>query len=78
MIKIATTNHIEKLDDALTRAGRFDLKIEMTNFDEEQAREMCKKFNLDLDNVITNKELAYNPAELQANVIEKLNFTDYK
>jgi chaperone BCS1 len=38
-IIIATTNHIDKLDDALTRAGRFHLKVE---FGLLTSDEICK------------------------------------
>ena len=34
-ILIATTNHIEKLDPALLRPGRFDIKLEMTHLTKE-------------------------------------------
>lgn len=46
VIFIASTNHIELLDDALLREGRFDLQVEMRGIHEEKAIEMCKSFNL--------------------------------
>ncbi len=45
LITIATTNHIENLDEALVRAGRFDMKIEISSPTDQQKREMCKRFN---------------------------------
>lgn len=46
VIFIATTNHIELLDEALLREGRFDLKREIGGVKEEQARRMCESFGL--------------------------------
>lgn len=46
VIFIASTNHIELLDEALLREGRFDLRVEITGVHEAKAREMCKSFNL--------------------------------
>jgi SpoVK/Ycf46/Vps4 family AAA+-type ATPase len=37
---IATTNHLDKIDPALMRAGRFDLKINLGKFNCEEIREM--------------------------------------
>lgn len=33
IILVITTNHIEKLDPALIRAGRMDIKLELKNTD---------------------------------------------
>lgn len=43
-ILIATTNHIEKLDPALVRPGRFELILKIDNLDDETSRKMFKKF----------------------------------
>ena len=43
-ILIATTNHPEKLDNALIREGRFDLKLEIGYVSNEMLREFFKKF----------------------------------
>lgn len=51
VIFIASTNHLELLDDALLREGRFDKKIEIGGIKEAKVREMCKSFNLK-DNII--------------------------
>lgn len=74
IIKIATTNHIERLDSALTRPGRFDLQIEMKNLNEELARKMCNNYGLSFDDIVTEKKESYNPAELQAKIIENINY----
>lgn len=55
VIFIATTNHIELLDPALLREGRFDLKVNIGGIKEKKAREMCKSFELsdaDTDSII--------------------------
>lgn len=46
-ILILTTNYPEKLDDALLRSGRIDLKIELTSLDRYQACKMYESFFLD-------------------------------
>lgn len=46
VIFLATTNHIEMLDEALLRTGRFDLKINVSSICKETAIEMAKSFNL--------------------------------
>jgi len=43
-ILIATTNHIEKLDAALLRPGRFDLKVEFPFSDEEVVHQFFKAY----------------------------------
>ncbi len=37
---IATTNHLDRIDKALMRAGRFDLKINLGKFNDAEIREM--------------------------------------
>lgn len=45
-IMIATTNHIDKLDEALLRDGRFDLKINIKPLNEKDAIKFAKSFGL--------------------------------
>ncbi len=40
-----TTNHIERLDPALIRAGRIDERVELGYADEEQLRRLYRKFH---------------------------------
>lgn len=47
VIFIATTNHVDRLDPALLRAGRFDIKVEIRELVEEDLRKFCKYFLLD-------------------------------
>lgn len=69
-INIATTNHIEKLDEALIRDGRFDLKIELKGLDEEQAKKMCDNFEISYD-ILNDEEYPINPAYLQGKIFKK-------
>lgn len=48
-ILIATTNHIEKLDQALIRPGRFELILKIDFLNEETARKMFNKFYPEFD-----------------------------
>jgi len=43
-----TTNHIEKMDDALLRAGRLDYKIEYRSLNKQEKKNMTKRI-LDFD-----------------------------
>lgn len=48
-ILVATTNHIEKLDPALIRSGRFDLKLKIDYADKHVVEQFSKRlFNKDL------------------------------
>lgn len=65
----ATTNYYDKLDKAVKRYGRFDLQIEMNNFDKEEAEEMCALYGLKLKDVYDkkyDKEVGISPSYLQA------------
>lgn len=39
-IILAATNHIERIDSAILREGRFDVKLEFTDFNEDETREL--------------------------------------
>ena len=78
VIFIATTNHVEKLDDAITRDGRFDLKVEIGNIKEDVAKEMVKSFSVDdkeIDEIVSackdEKTGLINPAKLQNKIISR-------
>ena len=75
-IVVATTNYYDKLDPAIKRYGRFDLKIEMNDFDYTLAEKFCKLYNIHLDSIcdVSNKETFHiTPAELQAKCIENVD-----
>ena len=79
VIFIATTNHPEKLDDAIMRDGRFDLKIEVGGIDKATARKMCQSFNMqesDIDETLEKIEQningMINQAKLQNAILSKV------
>ena len=75
-IVVATTNYYEKLDPAVKRYGRFDLKVEMKPFNEAQAEEMCALYDLKLKDVYhekINKDFTISPAYLQALCMENID-----
>lgn len=74
-IKIATTNHIERLDDALTRPGRFSLSIEMKDLNEELAQRMCRLYNLDIHDIYDG-EFPVNPSKLYDIIVKNLEFKE--
>lgn len=69
VIFIATTNHIEKLDEALIRHGRFDKHIKMDNICEKTARDMCVHLECNPDVILSGEKFPINPAYLQAKCI---------
>ena len=68
-IFLATTNYIDRLDPALIRDGRFDIKIEMKNFDYDEAVKMCNKFEADSEVILRDEQFPINPACLQNKII---------
>lgn len=77
VIFVATTNYIDRLDNALTRKGRFDLKLKLGDLTDEPARKMCKSFNLNdkqielaMSRAVKNDK--YNPAVLQDCILNVL------
>lgn len=75
IVFIATTNHIELLPPELIRDGRFDCKIELTNIDKINAKQMCESFGFDLEDVVeSNQEYPINPAYLQNLLLNKINY----
>lgn len=78
VIFIATTNHIELFDSAITRAGRFDKIFEITNISKDTAIRMCEGFGLsheqakELIAVEGHNKSSINPADLQVKIIDKI------
>lgn len=85
IIILASTNYYERLDPALMRAGRFDLKIELKDFDKDQVKEMLAKFNLSEDVKLFNGKAideiddfgSINPVVLRNMIVDYLA-TEYK
>lgn len=76
-ILIATTNHIEKLDDALVRKGRFDLSVEIGHLTHECVMEFFSSFYPDFV-VPADSEFRGDivPAELQALILGNMENPD--
>ena len=75
-IIVATTNYYDKLDPAVKRHGRFDLKIEMKYFDKKEAEEMCAIYDLKLKDVYHEKiddDFKISPSYLQALCLENID-----
>ena len=75
-IVIATTNYYDKLDDAVKRYGRFDMKIEMNDFNRKQAEEMCRIYDLKLSDLVDNyndDNFTISPSYLQALCLENID-----
>jgi SpoVK/Ycf46/Vps4 family AAA+-type ATPase len=82
VIFIATTNHIDRLDEALLRHGRFDLKVEVDEIDEKTAYTFGRDFTLDDNSIaeILDKYIEdtgrtdglYNQSAMQAYILNKL------
>lgn len=52
---IATTNCIEKIDNALLRAGRFDIQVHLEKFEDSEIKEMLKEM---FKNSVSREELS--------------------
>ena len=76
-ILVMTTNHREKLDEALLRPGRVDIQIEIGYITMELFKEFILNFFPDTDkNIFNNRVLKNNKltgAELQGDVLEGLD-----
>ena len=75
-IFIATTNHIEKLDPAFYRIGRFDVNIEMKKCDSYQIATIFEKFvgrHIDKETLNKIESEKFTPAEI---IFHLVNFID--
>ena len=76
IIYIATTNSIEKLNEAMIRDGRFDLKIHMDNIANlAEAKKLCLSMTLSneqADKLLADETLPINPAALQNKFVQEL------
>lgn len=76
IIYIATTNSIEKLNEAMIRDGRFDLKIHMDNIASlAEAKKLCLSMTLSneqADKLLVDETLPINPAALQNKCVQEL------
>lgn len=85
VIFIATTNHKERLDEALLREGRFDLHVNIHGLKDKDAIEFCKSFGLSekaaqevVDQIKIDKDCSdgINQSALQARTLAKLENKD--
>lgn len=77
-IVVATTNYFDKLDPAVKRYGRFDLQLQMNNFNKKEAQEMCDIYNLKLEDIVKDsnkKDFTISPSKLQALCLENIDNT---
>lgn len=86
VIFVLTTNFIEKIDSAIIRPGRIDLKIQLGNIHRDGINDMCKYFGIDdvnqLIDILKEKNpdaasklsdidvAGVNPAWLQSKIID--------
>lgn len=70
-IYIATTNHIDKLDNALIRSGRFDIKEELKFLNKQECIKVLNNFGYD-ESTLDELELNYpcQPSKLQSLIME--------
>lgn len=75
-IIIATTNHIELLDEAILRNGRFDLKLEVKSIKKkETALRMIESFELnekDTKKILSDIQYPINQSYLQGEILKYL------
>lgn len=72
VVYVATTNHLDRLDKALVRAGRFDFALELTNLEEEYAEAFC--YNMGYDPLIMKEmdiTFPIRPVELRKKILER-------
>ena len=76
VIFIATTNYYERLDEAIKRPGRFDLKVEIKPIEKESTLvKMCKSFDLsdeDISDIIESNKLPIKQSDLQAEILRRI------
>ena len=76
VIFIATTNYVDRLDSALVRSGRFDLKIEIKELNENDAIKMGKNFELS-DEQIKNAIDKYYKDKPDSKTINQSDIQNY-
>lgn len=77
-IVVATTNYYDKLDSAVKRYGRFDLTLEMKDFNKSLAQKMCDIYNIKLSQLVKDtdkKDFTISPSKLQALCLRNLDYS---
>lgn len=71
-IVVATTNYIDKLDSAVKRFGRFDLKLELKRADRGLAEAMIKRIDETKMYLLDEVQYPIAQAELQAKILGRI------
>ena len=69
VIFIATTNYIDKIDDAIKRPGRFDHAYEVGPIDKDMSTKMCEYYEVDPAVALEGVEFPVRPALVQAKIL---------
>ena len=72
-IIIATTNHLDRLDPAVTRHGRFDIKLELKPACRKTAQKMIEHLDPRKLDILDKIEYPITQAELQARILGRVN-----
>jgi hypothetical protein len=70
LVVIATTNHHDRLDPALTRPGRFDHTIELGKLGHADFTRMARMFNRDPADFNVSNDIQMSGAEMRALLLE--------
>lgn len=75
VIFICTTNHIDKLDEALLRKGRIDKNVYIGPINKEKARIMCESFDISdesIDSILSkySDDDLINQSSLQSDILD--------
>lgn len=71
-VLVANTNYYEKLDPALIRSGRFDIRLCIDRFEYKEAVKMAKYYNIEPDFIDTYKDkMPICPSELEFYLIQE-------
>lgn len=76
VIFIATTNYVDRLDSALVRSGRFDLKVEIKGLNDNDAISMGKSFGLS-ENQAKNAISKYHQDKPDKDTINQSSIQNY-
>jgi len=72
-IIIATTNHLEKLDPALVRKGRFNLTVELGHLTQDCVVTFLNRFYSDVDLAGMKFRKDIVPADMQAQIMDHID-----